>query len=360
MNRLRINPEALHHNLDTVRTWLASHGADLTVVTKALCAHESTIKSLRQMGVESIADSRIENLRKITGMDLGFERWYLRPPNFSELKETIALSDVSLNTELKTVKQINGFAQKAGITHKVVLMIELGDLREGILPGALVRTYRKVFDLPNVEITGIGANLGCLAGTIPSIDQLMQLVLYRELLELKFDRKIPYISAGSSAVLPLLLEGQVPKAVNHFRVGESILLGSDLINGGTMAGLRDDGFLLEAEVVEIKKKSLNPSGETSDEITPFSSTVGADESHPPGSRGYRAVVTVGELDTDVSNLRPINPDYQIAGASSDVTVVNVGETGSSLQIGAILSFKVGYSSLVRLMSNKYTEKVVMD
>ncbi|MBN1435330.1 alanine racemase [Candidatus Fermentibacterales bacterium] len=360
MNRLLIGMDALGHNYRTVGTWIGHHGAALTVVTKALCGHEQVLGSLARIGATSVADSRLENLRVISDMGLELECWYLRPPHSSELEEVVRLADVSLNTELSTVKDLDSAAGRLGYRHKVLLMIELGDLREGILPGALVRTYQEVFTLPNVDIIGIGANLGCLAGAIPSIDQLMQLVLYRELLELKFDRKLPFISAGSSAVLPLLLEGQVPPAVNHFRVGEAILLGTDLINGGTLGGLRNDGFLLEAEVVEVKEKSLTPLGETSDEISPFGTGNGSDPDIAPGSRGFRAVVTVGELDTDVSSLVPVNPEYRIAGASSDVTVLNVGEHGSSLSVGDTVSFRMGYSGLVRLMNNRYTEKVIVD
>jgi predicted amino acid racemase len=360
MNRVVINLEALHQNFETVKSWVSAHGADLTVVTKAVCGNEETLRLLKRIGVDSVADSRIENLRDISGLDAGFERWYLRPPHSSQLAEVVFLTDVSLNTELRTVKELNTEAESQGVMHRVLLMIELGDLREGILPGSLVKTYREVFELPSIQVIGIGANVGCLAGAIPSVDQLMQLVLYKELLELKFERELPYISAGSSAVLPLLLDGQVPRAINHFRVGESILLGSDLINGGTLGGLRDDGFLLEAEVVEVKEKSLNPSGETLDEISPFGGSAVDEEQHPPGSRGYRAVVTIGELDTDVSSLTPVNPDYTIAGASSDVAVINVGEYGSTLQIGDSISFRMGYSSLVRLMNNRYTEKLVRE
>ena len=77
-------------------------------------------------------------------------------------------------------------------------MIELGDLREGILPGSLINFYKHVFHLSNIEVKGIGANLGCMAGAVPTVDQFMQLVLYKELLELKFEHPLHWISAGSS------------------------------------------------------------------------------------------------------------------------------------------------------------------
>jgi len=243
MNRLVIDLDRLQENIQQVDTLIQNHGASWTLVTKALCGHAETLKALQLLGVRSMADSRIENLRVIERIVPDFESWYLRLPNLSELDSIIELSDVSLNSELRIIKELNERAGERGKTHRIIIMIELGDLREGILPGNLIEFYMNVFDLENIEVLGIGANVGCLAGAVPSVDQLMQLILYKELIELKFDQKLSVISAGSSAVLPLLLEGRVPKAINHFRIGESVLLGTDLINGKLIEGLRDDVLL---------------------------------------------------------------------------------------------------------------------
>lgn len=359
MNRVMVNTSAVVHNYRTVHRWVAQHDAFLTVVSKALCGFQPVIETLLAAGCTSLADSRIANLESLGFAETDVEKWFLRAPTLQEMNDVVRHAQISLNTELSTVKKLHEIARKQGLVHKVLLMIELGDLREGILPGTLVSMYKEVFDLEHIEVIGIGSNLGCLSGTVPNTDQLMQLVLYRELLELKFQRKIPLISAGSSATLPFLLMGQVPRQVNHFRVGESILLGTDLINGGTLPGLRDDGFILEAEVTEVKEKNLVPFGETSEELHPFPSS-GEGRSHAPGERGYRAVVTVGELDTEITALVPVNPDFTVAGSSSDVTVLNLGPLGATVRVGDTVRFKMGYSALVRLMNNPYTEKVLVE
>ncbi len=352
MNRVTLDLEALRHNLGVVNGWVRSHGASLTVVTKALCGHRDALRGLDALGVRSMADSRLENLEVIEEAAPEAETWYLRLPHRSALEDVVRLADVSLNSELEVVEELEAEAARQDRLHRVVIMIELGDLREGILPGALSKMYRQIFDLPHIEVVGIGANLGCLSGAIPSIDQLMQLVLYRELLELKFERRLPLVSAGSSAVLPLLREGHLPKALNHFRVGESILLGTEPVSGEVMEGLRDDVAVLEAEVVEVQEKSLVPMGEVA-EMTPFGAL--GDEEITPGQRGYRALVTVGQVDTAVQALTPINSDHQIAGASSDLTVVNLGEAPNGLKVGDTIRFKMGYSAFVRAMGNRYTE-----
>ncbi len=357
MNRITIDPRALRHNLEVIRARVADHGARMTVVTKALCGNAEAIRALAELGVRSMADSRLENFAPIRALEHDIETWYLRPPHLSALPGVVASADVSLNTELETIKALDQEARRQGRRHGVMIMIELGDLREGILPGTLVEVYEDVFGLPNIEVLGIGSNLGCLSGCVPSIDQFMQLVLYKELLELKFQRELPLISAGTSAVLPLLGEGRLPRQINHFRVGESIFLGSDLVHGQVLDGLRDDAVMLEAEVVEIKEKALIATVETGD-VAPFEQPDAGEEPEP-GSRGYRAVVAVGQLDTDIAALTPVDPDHHIAGASSDLTVVNIGPRSNGLHVGDTIGFRMGYSAFVRAMSNRYTEQRVL-
>lgn len=353
MNRLIVDLNALQHNLDRVGGWMGQRGAQWSVVTKVLCGHADMLKALQLMGVRSMGDSRLANLRAIDRIVDDFEAWYLRLPHLSAVKSIVELADVSLNSEVKIIKALNEEAQRQDKIHRIIIMIELGDLREGILPGSLIRFYQHVFKLSNIEVLGIGANLGCLAGSVPNVDQFTQLALYRELLELKFKQKLPLISAGSSSVLPLTLEGNLPPAINHFRIGESIFLGSDLVNGGTLPDLRDDVMVLRGEIAEIKEKGMVPLGETTG-ITPFQ-RVGEPE-YAPGERSLRALVTIGQLDTDVPGLTPVDNRYTIVGASSDLTVVNLANNPENLKVGDAIKFRMNYSALLRLMSGRYIEK----
>jgi len=358
MNRVTINLDALRHNFRHIHGLMERQGASWSVVTKALCGHEDTLRALRVLGARSVADSRLDNLRAINRAAPDMERWYLRLPHISVADQVVELSDVSLNTEIEVIGALSKEAVRQERVHRVVIMIELGDLREGILPGSLVRFYREVFEMPGIEVLGIGAQIGCLAGAIPNVDQVAQLLLYRELLELKFDRKIPLVSAGSSIFLSLILDGKMPKGVNHYRIGEALFLGTDLVNGGKLPELRDDVIHLEAEIAEIKEKSLVPWGETGG--TPFDSVgpPSPDQQLAPGQRGYRALVTVGQLDTDVAGLTPLNTGYQVAGASSDITVVNLGDSPDGLQVGDSIRFRTSYSAFVRLMNDSYIHKEV--
>lgn len=357
MSKLTINLDALRHNIEQINVWMEAHNATWTLVTKVMCGHRDTMQALKILGVRSIGDSRLENLKAMEKSAADMETWYLRLPHKTAIGEVVEVCDASLNSEIEIIHRLNKAAQAQGRTHRIIIMIEIGDLREGILPGHLVDFYQQVFELENIEVLGIGANLGCLAGAVPNVDQMMQLILYRELLELKFKRRLPMISAGSTVVLPMMLRGEVPADINHFRIGEAVFLGTDLVNGGTLEGLRDDALTLEAEILEIKEKSLNQPAEAAVSIRPFE----FNEEEPPeelGQRGYRAVLGIGQLDTDIGGLRPLDSRHRISGASSDLTVLNIGEDAAGLEVGGTVKFRVGYSSLLRIMSTKYVEKVV--
>ncbi len=355
MNRVTIDLNALQHNIRTVDGWLTERDASWTLVTKVLCGHMDTLDALQRLGVRSMADTRLANLRAITRVVDDFESWYIRLPHLPAVPDIVELADVSLNSEIRTLEVLDAEARRRDRIHRTVIMLELGDLREGVLPGSLIEFFGRALSFDNIEVLGLGANLGCLSGVVPNVDQLNQLVLYSELLELKFDRRLPLISAGSSILLPLMLEGVVPSEVNHFRIGESVFLGTDLVNGGTLPGLRNDVITLEVEVVEVREKALIPLGETTS-MTPF--VAFGDDDVQPGQRGYRAVVTIGQLDTEIQGLAPIDERYSLTGASSDVAVLNLGDNPEGLQVGDTISFRPSYGSLVRLMLTPYVDKFV--
>jgi predicted amino acid racemase len=355
MTRLEINLDALRHNFNVIRGWMEQKQASWCVVTKMLCGDEAVLRALVEMGACSFADSRLANMEALRAICPECETWYLRPPSLSQIHRVVDCCTGSLNSELPTIKALNEEAARQGKRHRIIIMIELGELREGVLPSNLVRFYETVLAMEHIEVVGIGTNIGCLHGAVPTIDQFMQLVLYRELLELKFKVELPWISAGTSVSLPALLKGNLPREINHFRIGESLFLGNDLANRQVLPPLRDDVFELKAEIVELKEKSLTPLGEKAD-INPFP-TIPL-ESIKPGSRGWRALLAVGHLDCDVRGLRPVEPNQMIAGVSSDLTVLTIQGDPQGIGVGKSIRFRSDYAATLSLMHCRYIDKQV--
>lgn len=356
MTRVEINLDALRHNFNIVRDWMGRLNASWCVVTKMLCGHEPTLRALIDIGARTFADSRLANIELLRELCPECETWYLRPPALSQIHRVVASCTGSLNSEMPTIQALNKEAARQGKCHQIIIMIELGELREGVLPRNLIRFYETVLAMENIEVMGIGTNIGCLHGSVPTVDQFMQLVLYRELLELKFKVELPWISAGTSVSMPAMLKGQLPKEINHFRIGESLFLGNDLTTKGALKNLRDNVFELKAEIVELKEKSLTPVGEMSD-VNPFP-TIPL-ETIKPGSRGWRALVAVGHLDCEVRGLRPIDGNHTVAGASSDLTVVTIQGDPAGIKVGGQMHFRPDYAASLSLMNSRYIDKEVV-
>jgi ornithine racemase len=267
--------------------------------------------------------------------------------------DIVRYADASFNTEFATIKMLSEEAKRQNKVHKVIIMIELGDLREGIMGDHLMDFYGKVFELPNITVTGIGANLNCLYGVMPSEDKLVQLNLYKQLVEVKFNRTIPWVTGGTSVVIPMLSRHQLPSGINHFRVGETLYFGNNMISGGDMEGMEQNIFKLYAEIIEITEKPKIPSGTL--EKNPSGEVFEVNEDDY-GKTSYRAILDVGLLDISPDFLIPDKDDFEISGASSDMLVVDLGESKKNFKVGDVVSFNLKYMGALRLLNSDYIEK----
>ena len=210
----------LKSNFEFLKKEFEENDVSWGIVSKILCGNRMYLQELINMGTNEIHDSRISNLAKIKELNPDVQTVYIKPPSKRNLGDVVKYADVSLNSELNTIKWISEEAVKQNRSHKIIIMVETGDLREGVMGDHLLDFYAGVFDLPNIEVIGLGTNLNCLNGVLPSADKLIQLSLYKQIIELKFNKKIPWVSAGTSVTIPLMLRKQLPKGVNHFRIGD--------------------------------------------------------------------------------------------------------------------------------------------
>ena len=254
MAYITLNKKSLANNYSFLQSLFKTHHKEWAPVLKMLCGNELFLEYALSLGDEQVCDARLTNLRKIKVLNPNKETIYIKPP--ASIADVVKYADVSFNTEFITMKWLSDEAIKQEKTHRIIIMIELGDLREGIMGDHLMDFYKKVFDLPNIQVAGIGANLNCLSGVMPSKDKLIQLSLYEQLIEAKFGKKIDYVSGGSSVMVPLLMKKQIPKGVNHFRIGETLFFGVDLFANKTIPKMKDDVFLLYAEIIEITQRKL--------------------------------------------------------------------------------------------------------
>jgi len=237
-------------------------------------------------------------------------------------------------------------------------MIELGELREGVNRSDVMDFYEKVFELSHIEVIGLGSNLGCMYGIVPSYDKLLQLVLYKELISAKFNKNLKLISGGSSITLPLIENQSVPKEINHFRIGEAAFFGVSPLNNEKFKELAVDTFEFRANIIELENKKTVPEGIVSDGNVGH--TADFEESHPH-SFSTKAILDFGILDVDRADIEPMDESISFVGVTSDMLVVDLGknekENGETrYKVGDTISFKPNYMAVARLLNSKFIDK----
>jgi ornithine racemase len=220
----------------------------------------------------------------------------------------VKYADISLNTELSTFMNFLMKRAAGHRIHKVIIMIEMGDLREGVMREDLINFYEKVFRLPGIEVVGLGTNLNCLHGVMPDGDKLIQLALYKQIIELRFKKKIPLVSGGTTVTIPLLLRNQLPDGVNHFRVGEALFFGKNLFTDGVIEGMSDQVMELYTQIIELSEKPMVPTGELGVNPQGKPRLIAEDDY---GKTSYRAIIDIGVLDIQPNYLIPVDENIKI-------------------------------------------------
>jgi len=343
---LEIELDKITHNARQLRALYGSKGVQVTAVTKGVCGSLKVARALLHGGIRSLGDSRLANLQKLRAAGLHAQLVLIRPPRLSQAERVVEVADISLNTEMAVIRRLAGCAARCGAVHGVVLMVELGDLREGILPCRVESTVEQLLSLKGVRLVGIGTNLACFGGISPTEAKMQALSAIAERIQHKHGIELDLVSGGNSANYRWFVSTSDVGLVNHLRIGESILLGCDTLTRDPIPGLYTDAFTLSAEVIELKAKPSKPYGKVAQDAFGHVRTF---EDQGPMNR---AILALGRQDVDVSAIQP-RMDAGVIGASSDHLILNVRD--ARLKVGARVQFGVGYGALLRAMTSPYVE-----
>ncbi len=130
-------------------------------VSKAVLGDPAIAKAMTQGKVKFIADSRIKNIQRMKAAGISAQFVLLRTP-FSQAESVVKHTQISLNTEIEALKQLSYFAKAQNKSHQVIIMVELGDLREGVMPGDLFAFIKKTLSLPHIKSRGYWLQPGLL------------------------------------------------------------------------------------------------------------------------------------------------------------------------------------------------------
>lgn len=348
--RIEFNLQKINENAQYIKRLCDENGIQVMAITKGYCGYPPVVEELYNVGIRNFGDSRVENIIRMREAGIKGEMTLVRLPMQSEAERVVKWADVSLNSEIETIKALNNAGEKQKKIHKIIIMVDVGDLREGVLPEDLEDFVEKTLKFKNIKIHGIGFNVGCFGGVLPTEENTQLLVDLAEDLRRKFDMEIDILSGGSTCTLPLVEENKLPQGINQFRIGEAISIGRDSTGNRCVPGTRQDTINLIAEIIELKEKPSMPIGKIGKDA--FGNTPVFEDK---GIR-LRAILAIGRQDVDPENLIPLVDGMEILGGSSDHLLVDVTDTKKKHYIGEKISFGLKYGAILRLMTSGYVEK----
>ena len=350
--RVECNRKKLLQNIEIVARMMHADHKIMCAVVKGFCADDGLMKILEESECDWLASSRIEDLAKLQTHKT---RFLIRLSQPCEIQDVIEGSEVSFESECKTILLLQEEAKKQNKTHGVMLAIDMGDLREGIFYKNLAEideTAAMVLRSPNLKLLGVGTNLGCFGGVITDQDNMQGLIDVAAHIEKKFSVKLPYISGMSTAAMEMIENKTMPLQVNHGRFGEAWLLGFDSVDNRRLTYLHDDAFLFKAQIIEIKDKPSQPIG------TIGGNAFGQHVEFKDHGMMKRALLAFGTQDVQYEYLIPSDENIEFLGASSDHTIINL-HGSDNYEVGDVLTFKLKYHALLHLYTSKYVKKSIV-
>lgn len=345
--RIEINLAKIGHNAKTLKNFFGKKGIKVTAVVKGVAGNLPVANALIKSGITSLADSKIMNIKKMKEAKLKADFLLLRTPALSEMEQVVQYADISMNTEMEVIRALSAEALRQRKVHSIILMVEMGDLREGILLKDFLAFIRQVLHLKGVQIVGIGTNFACFGGVLPTEQKMRKFSSFVQSIQSQFGLMLPYISGGNSANYNWLVQTKDVGVVNHIRLGESILLGRETVDGTPIPNVYGDAFRFIAEVIESKRKPSVPKGKRGKNF------MGETVSFVDRGIIQRAILGVGRQDIYVSGLTPLLP-VEILGASSDHIVLDSSRV--NLKPGDEVPFAVDYGALLSAMTSPYVYK----
>ena len=344
--RIEISLSKIQENARILCDFYGQKGISLMGVSKAVLGEPAIARAMTAGGVQFIADSRIENIQRMRRAEITARLVLLRTAP-SQAEAIVNSADISLNTELKTLEKLSYYAKAQGKIHQVIIMVELGDLREGVLPCDLVQFVRKALSLSHIQVAGIGCNLACYGGVQPNHRNMSMLSELVNIVQSELGIRLPIVSGGNSANYEWANSGQEIGEINNLRIGESILLGCETVNRQPIRGLHTRAFQMVAEVIESKRKVSLPFGE----IGP--NAFGDIPRFADRGVRSRSIIALGRQDVLTAGLKS-KPSLEILGSSSDHIILD--SENCPLQTGDEVNFGLDYGGLLSAMTSPFVSK----
>ena len=334
---ITINLDKLKYNIQHSLDLCKDKSIQLAFVSKSICGDEHIMAAVEETDAEVIADSRLDNFAK---MNTTKTKMLIRPAVAKEAEAVVSLTDISFQTELDTIKTIEEAAVKQNKTHDIILMIDIGDLRDGIQHTdreTIYETAKYVHESKNLRLVGIAANYNCFLGLLPDSENMSTLAEVFNSLKPLYDIDTPILSGGTSSSVSLLTDKDtfIPSEINQIRMGEAIMLGRDPSDNTFIDGYATDVFTLEVPIIEVHKKKLSDDTEM-----------------------LRGVLAIGKQDLQIDRIIPYDERIKILGACSDECVIDLS-AAPEYKSGDTVKFMLEYGALMTAFAGQFINKIYL-
>ncbi len=327
--RIEIDLKKITDNTRKTIELYRTKGIEVAGVLKGVAGDFECADAMVRGGVTMVCDSNVDHLLKLRQNGIAAQLMLIRTPALSEVDRVIEGVDISLNTEFSVIKKLSEVAMQRNKPHKILLMVEMGDRREGIDPEDLSEFIEKILDLPCIELVGIGTNFACMTHLPPDEPTMKRFSDLADQIEQRFNFHLTYVSGGNSANYHWFNATKEVGRINHLRLGESILVGVEAIHKDPIPDLVADAFTLVCEIIEKKVK------------------------HSSDGKINQAIVNIGYIDTRIEDLDPLC-DIEILGSSSNHLVVDLKK--ENLVVGDEIRFSMRYFAVVGCMQTQAVVK----
>ncbi len=348
-----IHLDKIRHNFAFIRKICRKSGLQPVWITKGCQAYPGILDLLSENGREMIGDVRPANLERARSLFPG-KLMMAQLPDRSRVSDALSCSDIWLVSNPVHAQTIAAAAVRRGKQQELVLMVDVGNRREGLMPDRVSAAAEAIHAIEGVSLVGLGTSVGCYGGYRAGIADMQRFVTIAQKSEADLNCRFDVLSAGSGTMLlELAAQGKMPERINQLRIGAAVFVGEIPPTRTAIPGLFQDAFIFQAEVLETALKPSIPACCTG--IDAFGKKVVFEDLGPR----QLTILNFGLLDVDSYDLTPLTAGLRIVGATSNYTICDTTECDTQPDIGDTLDFRMAYSSMARAMASGDVTKVAV-
>ncbi|MHA1725841.1 MAG: alanine/ornithine racemase family PLP-dependent enzyme [Promethearchaeota archaeon] len=353
---LEIDLKKIRENVKILKKIFDARNISIMGVTKLTLGDPLIAQALIDAGITILGDSRLENIKRMKEAGIQATFVLIRMPALSEIENVGKLADISLNSELEIIRRLSKESIKHNKKHGIILMVEMGDLREGVMPEYVDQIIEEILSLEGIHLEGIGTNLKCFAGVIPDEKNTREFSELAKHVQKKFDLSLRFVSGGNSANYDWFMNTTNPGVINNLRLGTALLLGVGGVNEESIPNLHQNAFQFAAEIVQIKEKPGYPIGKLSKNAFGEES-IFLKRKHEERKTRKMALLNAGRQDIIETKLHPL-VDVKILGATSDYIILDLKD--HEYNLGDEIRFILDYEALLNAMTSPFVSKYYVE